>query len=139
MTIDQRYTVPDTRLKSLTDKDSPEVDEDEEGNICEFLQWKYKWEDVIWYTLRKAIHGVERVASVRCWHDPFMMWFVQRPVNRGMVQSSMDPVDAQIRETNEQRKLKKVVESKGSIRRSVVESCMAPNFEEEEGGCENCH
>ena len=31
------------------------------------------------------------------------------------MQSSVDPIDAQIRETNEQWKLKKVVESKGSI------------------------
>lgn len=97
--------MPNGRLESLTDEDSPEVNEDEEGNICEFLQWEYEWEDVIWYTLRKAIHGVEGVASVRCWHDPFMMWFVQRPVYHGMMQSSVDPVNAQIRETYEQRKL----------------------------------
>ena len=113
--MDQRHTRPFGRLELLTDEDCPEVDEDEEGDICEFLQWKYEWEDVIWYTLRKAIHGVEGVASVRCWHDPFMMRFVQRPVNHGMMQSSVNPVDAQIRETDEQWKLKKVVESKGSI------------------------
>ena len=107
--------MPNGSLASLTDKDSPEVDEDKEGNICEFLQWKYEREDVIWYTLRKAIHGVEGVASIRGWHDPLMMRFVQRPVNHGMMQSSVDPVDAQIRETNEQWKLEKVVESKGSI------------------------
>ena len=107
--------MPNGRLKSLTDEDSPEVDEDEEGNICEFLQWEYEGEDVIWYTLRKSIHGVEGVASIRGWHDPFVMRFVQRPVHHGMMQSSVDPVDAQIRETNEQWKLKKVVESKGGI------------------------
>ena len=107
--------MPNGSLESLTDEDSPKINEDEEGNICKFLQWEYEWEDVIWYTLRKAIHGVEGVASVRCWHDPFMMWFVQRPVNHGMMQSSVDPIDAQVRETYEQWKLQKVVKSKGSI------------------------
>ena len=115
MTMDQRYTVPNGRLEPLTDEDSPEIDEDEEGNICEFLQWEYEREDVIWDTLGKAIQGVEGVASIGGWHDPFMMRFVQRPVNHGMMQRSVDPVDAQIGEDNEQWKLKEVVESEGSI------------------------
>ena len=64
------------RLEALTDEDGPKVDEDEEGNICEFLQGENEREDVIWYTLRKAIHGVEGVASIWGRHNPFMMRFV---------------------------------------------------------------
>ena len=103
------------RLGPLTDEDSPEVNEDEESNICELLQWKNEWEDVVWYTLRKTVHGVEGVASVRRGHNPFMVRLVQRLINHGMMQSSVDPVDAQIREKNEQRELKIVVESKRSV------------------------
>ena len=82
------------RLETLTNENSPEVDEDEEGNICELLERKYEWEDVVWYTLREAIQGVEGVAGVRCGHNPLVMRFVQRLVNHGMMQSPVNPVDA---------------------------------------------
>lgn len=103
------------RIEGFTNEDSPEVDEGEEGNIGELLERKDEWKDVVWYTLSEAIHGVEGVAGVRCRHNPLVMWFVQRLVNLGMMQTPMDPVDEQIGEGNEQWKLKKIVKSKWSI------------------------
>lgn len=101
--------------EALTNEDCPEVDESEKGNISELLKREDEWKDVVRYTLRESIHGVEGVAGVRCRHNPLVMRFVQRFVNRGMVQTPVNPVDAQICKDNEQRKLKEVVESKWSI------------------------
>ena len=94
MRIGQQCTMSNRRLQTLTNEDSPEVDKDEEGNICELLERKNEWEDVVWYTLREAIHGVEGMAGVRCGHNPLVMRFVQRLVNHGMMQTPVNPVDA---------------------------------------------
>ena len=107
--------MPSGRLESLTNEDGPEIDEGEECNICELLERKYEWKDVVRYTLRKPIQRVEGVASVWCWHDPFVVRFVQLPVNHRMMQTPVDPVDAEIREKYEQWELNKVVESKWRI------------------------
>ena len=70
---------------------------------------------MVGYTLRETIHGVEGVAGVRCRHDPLVMRFMQRLVDLGMMQTPVDPVDAQIRKGNEQWELQEVVESKWRI------------------------
>ena len=73
------------RTEALTNEDGPEVDEGEEGNICELLEREDEGKEVIWYTLREAIHGVEGVAGVRCRHNPLVMRLVQGPINSGMM------------------------------------------------------
>ena len=119
------------RTEELTNEDSPEVDEGEKGNICELLEREDERKEVVWYTLREAIHRVEGVAGVRCRHNPLVMRLVQGPVNSGMMQTPVDPVDAQIGEDNEQWKLKEIVKSKWSIGRSIVEFSIATNFKQE--------
>lgn len=42
-------------VSTLTYEDRPEIDEDEKRDIRKFLQREDVWEDVIGYTLRKAI------------------------------------------------------------------------------------
>jgi hypothetical protein len=47
-----RCTVDNWRIRnifSVVDHHRPNVDEDEENNVCKFLQWKDEWEHVIWY------------------------------------------------------------------------------------------
>lgn len=51
----------------------------------------------------------------------------------------MDPVDAQIREANEQWELKKVVEAKWGIWRRIVEFSIPTNLKQEEGRGEDGH
>ena len=74
-----------------------------------------------------------------CGHDPFMMRLVQGSVYYRMVQTAMDPVDAQIREADEQRELKDIVEGEGRVRRCVVKFSMTTDFGEEARGGEDCH
>lgn len=103
------------KIEVLTNEDSPEIDKGEESNICELLKRKDERIYMIRYALREAIQGVEGVASIRRRHDPLVMRFVQRFVNSGVMQAPVNPVDAQIREGDEQWKLKEVIESKWSI------------------------
>lgn len=123
----------------LTNENGPDIDEHEECNVSKFLKWKDKREQMIRYTLGEPVHRVEGMTRVRRGHDPFVMRLVQGLVYLRMVQSSVDPVDAQISEADEQRKLKVVVESKGGIRRRIVEFTIPADFGEEAGGGENCH
>ena len=65
------------RVQKLTDDDGPDVDEGEERDVCELLQWKQEREDVIGYTLRIAVQRMEGMACVRGRHDPFVMRLVE--------------------------------------------------------------
>lgn len=131
--------MPTGEMVALTNEDSPEINEGEECHICELLEREDEGEKVVRYALREAIHGVEGVAGVRGRHYPFVVRFVQRLVDFGVMQAPMDPVDKQIREENEQWELKKVVESEWSVGRSVVEFCITANLKQEEGRGQNCH
>lgn len=131
--------MPNGKMAALTNEDSPEIDEGKESNICELLEREDEWEHVIWYALREAIQGVEGVTGVRGGHYPFVMRFVQRLVNLGVMQAPVDPVDTQIREDDEQWELKEVVESEWSIGWSIVEFCVTANLEQEQGGGKYSH
>ena len=135
----QGHATLNVRIETLTDEDGPEVDEGEESNICELLERKDKRIDVVGYALCETIHGVEGVTGIRRRHNPLVMRLVQRLVNLGMMQTPVNPVDAQVREGNEQRELKDVIEGKRSICRSVVKFSIATNFKEEEGRGEDRH
>lgn len=72
------------------------------------------------------------MTGVRRWHDPFVMCFMQRPVDFGMVQTPVNPVNTQIGETNEQWKLEEVVKGKRSFGWSIVELAVATDLKKEQ-------
>ncbi len=86
------------KVSTLTYKDRPNINEDEERDIRKLLQRENVWEDVIRYTLRKAIQWMECMARIRRGHDPLMMRFVQSLVNQRVVQPPMDPINEEIGE-----------------------------------------
>ena len=94
---------------------------------------------MIRHTLRKPIKRMKGVARIWSRHDPFMMGFMQRLIDQRMVQSTMDPIDEEIREADEEWELENVVQGEWSIRRAIVEFCQATDFAKEEGGGEDCH
>ena len=47
------------RVLSVVDEHGPNVDKDEEGDVCELLEREKEGKDVVWQPLRVAVHGVE--------------------------------------------------------------------------------
>lgn len=65
-----------------------------------------------------------------------MMRLMQPPIHRRVMQSPMNPVNATIRETHEQRILQPIVGAEGGLVGEVVELGPAAYFGEEERGRE---
>lgn len=62
--------------RGLTDEDCPDIDEDEESDVSEFLQREDEWEDMIRYALRESVYGMECMARIRRRHNPPVMRLV---------------------------------------------------------------
>lgn len=90
-------------------------------------------------TLAPSVQRVERVAGKRRRHDPFMVRLVQPAVHGRVVLSAMDPVDAAVREEDEQRVLQPLVPREGGAVAEVVELGVAVDLGEEERHGENGH
>ena len=89
--------------------------------------------------LSESIDRVEGVRSVGGRHDPFMMSLVERLVDEWMVEASMDPVDAEVGEEDEDRELEDVVSHERGLRRMIVHLRVATDFADEAHGCEERH
>lgn len=94
---------------------------------------------MIRYTLRESVKRMKGMARIWSRHDPFMMRFMQRLIDQGMVQSTMDPIDEEIREADKERVLENVVQREWSIRRAIVEFRQTTDFAQEEGGGKDRH
>lgn len=64
---------------------------------------------MIRHALREAIERMERIARIGTGHDPPVMALVQVLVYSRVVQPSMDPVDEEIGEEEEEERLGNVV------------------------------
>lgn len=73
------------------------------------------------------------MTGVGSWHDPLVVWLVQRLVEKLRVQSAVDQVDEEVGKEEEQRKLEVVVPQARSIFSSVVELRISHNLGQEEG------
>ena len=94
---------------AVVDHDGPEIDKDEEKDIGEFLQRKHKGIHVIRKPLSEPVKGMESVGGKGSWHNPLVVRLVQPLVDQWVVQVSVDPVDAVVREAEKEGELKKVV------------------------------
>lgn len=65
-------------------------------------------------------------------HDPLVVRLVQGLVNRRVVQATVDPVDAEIGERDEQRELNEAVAPERLIRERVIEFCVTTDFRDQE-------
>lgn len=116
-------------------EDSPEVDKSEQENICQFLQRENERENVVRHTLRPAVKRVECVRGVRARHDPFVVRLVEGSIHARVMQTSVDPVDEEIGETDEEGELEDTVVWEWFFGDGVVEFGVSADFEDEEGGC----
>ena len=118
-------------------KYGPDLHEEEEGEVCELLKWEDEGEDVVGHGLQPPVDGVECNRGVGCWHDPFVVRFVQGFVDGRVMETSVDEVDAAVGEDEEQRELEVVVVGVGFVGEGVVKFGVAANFREEEGNGED--
>lgn len=95
---------------------------------------------MIRHALAPPVHGVERVARIRCRHDPLVMRLVQPLVDERVVQPAMDPVDAAVGEGDEERVLQvRVPRAVGGFVEGVVELRVAAYLGDEEGRGQRRH
>lgn len=124
---------------AVVDHNGPDVDEHEEANICDLLEWEDEWEDVVWNRLRKAIEWVEGVRCEWRWHNPFVVWLVESLVDQRVVQTAVDQVDEAVGEKQEERELHNVVPSSWTLFGLVVELGVAAHFGDEADGGKERH
>ena len=132
---------------AIVDHDRPDLDESEESDVCELLKREDEGEEVVRHALAETVHRVEGVAGVGCRHDPFVVRFVQGFVDVGVVQATMDPVDAAVGEQEEERELEVVVGPakepdcwvRGYVCEGVVDEAVASDFGDEGGEGEDGH
>lgn len=137
-----RRAVDDGRVGhvlAVVDQDGPEVDEHEQPDVGELLQGKQEREDVVRQRLRPAVDGVEGVRGVGRRHDPAVMGLVQRLVDGRVVQTAVDPVDAEVGEDEEQGELQPVVARERLLAEAVVALGVAAHLGEEEGQRQDRH
>lgn len=123
----------------LTDEDGPDVDEDKQDDICDFLQREDEREDVVRHALGEPVHRMKRVACERRGHDPFVMRLVKPLVHGRVVQGSMDPVYEEVRKGDEEGELEEIVQGERGAGRSFVELREPTNFGDKERNREHSH
>jgi len=121
---------------AVVDEDRPELHEDEETEVCEFLHREYEGKDVVRQALHEAVDGVEGHGRIGGWHDPLVVRLVQMLIDEGVVQAPVDEVDDEIGEEEEQWELSQVVPQPRAVYVRVVELGVTADLGEEEWSCE---
>ncbi len=85
---------------AIMDHDGPKIYEDEEEDIGELLERENKGKHVVWKALGKTIQGMESVGGKWSGHNPLVVRLMQALVDQWVVQGSVDPVDAVVREAD---------------------------------------
>ena len=124
---------------TIVDHDGPKVDEAKEEDICDLLEGKDKREDVVRDALRPAVNGVEGVGRIRAGHDPLVMGLMQGLVNERVMETPMDPVDAKIGESEEERELEDAVVREWLFSERVIEFGIASDLGDEERSGQQGH
>ena len=125
--------IDDVRIRyifAVMNEDGPDIYEDEEGDIRDFLEGKQEREEVVWNALSEAVEGMKRVGGVRV-----VVVFLAG----GVVKATVYPVDAKVGEADEERELKVVIEREGCVRGGIVEFSVATDFKEEKGSGTDGH
>lgn len=135
-TVDDRVV---GEVLAVVDHNGPEVDKDEEEDVGHLLQREDEGEDVVRDGLHEAVDGVEGMAGKGRRHDPLVVRLVQVLVDPRVVQVSVNPVDPEIGEDEEEGELEDVVPQARSLGGDVVELAEAADFEQEERRSEERH
>ena len=106
--------------KKLTDQHCPNGNEDEQPQVCTFLQRKNQRVDMVGQTLRPSIQRMKRITGERRRYCPFMVWFVKPAVKERVMQATMDPINPAICEANEQWILQQGVSEERGLAGEII-------------------
>lgn len=137
-----RRAVDDRTIRhifAIMNHDRPNINEREQCNVRELLQREDERKHVVRYALRITIERVKGMARVGCRHDPLMVRLVQVLIDPRMMQTAVDPVDAEVGEAEEKRELENVVPHARTVGGGIVHLAVSADFSEEEGDCEDGH
>ncbi|KFZ07438.1 hypothetical protein V501_06455 [Pseudogymnoascus sp. VKM F-4519 (FW-2642)] len=123
----------------VVDQNRPHVDEDEQAHIRDLLEREDEGEHMVRNRLREPVEWVKRMRRERRGHNPLMMGFMQRLIDRRVMQSAMNKVDEEIRKEEESRELEEIVPRPRSLGRGVVELGVAAALGDEAGGGQQGH
>lgn len=105
----------ESRDGELTDKNSPYINKDEQRDVGELLQRKYKREHMVRHTLSKPVQRMKSMARIGRRHNPLVVWLMQNLVHTRMMQTSVDPIYEEVGKDDKERNLYVVVEGKGGV------------------------
>lgn len=89
---------------SVMNRDAPDVDQDKQQQILQFVQWENKRVNVVRQALKKPIDRVKRVRGKRRRDFPQVVGFMKHFVDCGNMQPPMDPVDGAVGEHQKREK-----------------------------------
>lgn len=110
------------------DHNRPEVDENEQADVDVLLKREQEREQVVRNRLRESVKRVEGVAGERSGHDPLVVRLVKVLVDPWVVQTAVNPVDAEVGEADEHGHLGVVVPHAGAFLSCIVDSAIAALF-----------
>ena len=125
------------------DHDRPYLYKHEKRKVGELLEREDKREDVVGQALAEAVYRMESMACERARHDPLVMRLVDMLVDQRVVKPTVYPVNAKVREDEEERELEHVVPSTHTpwrvSRQGVIDLAVSAHFCDEERHCEYGH
>lgn len=83
---------------------------------------------MVWDRLSKSVQRMECMRSVRGWHDPFMVRLVEVLVDQRMVFHTVNPINEEVGEENEEWELQKVVPETWALLGRVVHLAIASDL-----------
>ena len=89
----------------VVDEDGPDLDEEEEGEVSDLLEWEDEGEDVVGKRLCPAVNWVECDCCIWRGHDPFVVGLVKRLVDERVMKTAVNEVDEHVREEDEEGEL----------------------------------
>lgn len=135
---------------AVVNQDGPNVDEHEESDVRKLLEREQEREDVVRQRLRISVKWVECMRGERCRHDPLVMRLMKLLVDQWVVLCTVDPINEEVGEHDEEGELKERVPSThvpgGRLWQLVVDERVAIDFGNEprrgekgnDGHCAQC-
>jgi len=87
----------------IMDVNSPNVDKQEQTQVKPVVNGKYQHKQLVGKPLKKSIHGMKGMRRIGCSFDELMMRLVDVRVDRWVVQSTVNPINQTVAESDKEK------------------------------------